>query len=89
MRCAVRVCNCELSAEAVVSDTRDMRTAATAHIEPMVFWQCACGGPDLSKHDYLHLIACTDCETLADEIIDALDNIEKTLVRLNHPIGAS
>jgi len=49
------------------------------HVEPLVLWQSACGGRDLSKRDYQHLIACTDCETLADEITGALDDIEKTL----------
>jgi hypothetical protein len=58
-----------------------MRNNTTLHVEPITFWQCACGGIDLSKRDYLHLIACTDCETFADEITDALDDIEKTLGR--------
>jgi hypothetical protein len=49
-----------------------------------VFWQCACGGTDLSKRDYLHLMACADCESLADEITDTLDDIETTLGR-GHP----
>ena len=66
-----------------------MRKDITAHVEPIVFWQCACGGFDLSKRDYLHVAACTDCETLADEITDALDNIEKTLRRLHPHIDAS
>jgi len=56
-----------------------MRNDSTAHVEPIVFWQCACRGLDLSKRDYLHLIDCTDCKTLADEIEDALDDIEKRL----------
>jgi len=66
-----------------------MQTDATAHVEPIVFWQCACGGSDLSKRDYLHVVACTDCETLADEIIDALDDIEKMLGRRHRHIGVS
>jgi hypothetical protein len=61
-----------------------MRKAASAHVEPIVFWQCACGGIDLSKRDYLHLIACSECGTLADEITDALHDIEKRLGR-RHP----
>ena len=61
-----------------------MREDKTTHVEAIVFWQCACGGLDLSKRDYLHLIACTDCETLADQITNALDDIEKTL-RRRHP----
>ena len=54
-----------------------MRNDTTPHVEPLVLWQSACGGRDLSKRDYQHLIACTDCEALADEITDALDDIEK------------
>ena len=63
-----------------------MRKDTTPHVEPLVLWQSACGGRDLSKRDYQHLIACTDCETLADEITDALDDIEKTLTRLNRTL---
>ena len=66
-----------------------MQSETTRHVEPLVLWQSACGGPDLSKRDYQHLIACTDCETLADEITAALDDIEKTLTRLNRHIVAS
>jgi hypothetical protein len=58
-----------------------MRNHATAHVEPMVLWQYACGGRDLSEHDYLHFVSCKDCETLAEEITDALDDIEKQLRR--------
>jgi hypothetical protein len=58
-----------------------MGNATSAHVEPIVFWQCACGGVDLPKRDYLHLIACSECGTLADEIADALDDIEKQLSR--------
>jgi hypothetical protein len=56
-----------------------MRNDTTPHVEPLVLWQNACGGSDLSRRDYQHLIACTDCETLAGEITDALDDIEKAL----------
>jgi hypothetical protein len=66
-----------------------MRNDTTPHVEPLVLWQSACGGRDLSKRDYQHLIACTDCETLADEIIDALHEIEKTPTRRNLHIDAS
>jgi hypothetical protein len=66
-----------------------MRKVTTTHIEPIVFWQCACGALDLSKRDYLHLIACTDCETLADEITDVLDDIENILRRRHPHLDAS
>jgi hypothetical protein len=46
-------------------------------------------GRDLSKRDYQHLIACTDCETLADEIIDALHDLEKPLTGRHLHIDAS
>jgi len=66
-----------------------MRNAESAHVEPIVFWQSACGGVDLSKRDYQHLIACSECGTLADEITDALDDIEKRLGRRHHRIVGS
>jgi hypothetical protein len=59
----------------------DMRKETTPHVKPIVLWQFACGGLDLPKRDYLHLIACTDCETLAHEITDALRDVEKKLTR--------
>ena len=33
--------------------------------------------------DYQHLIACTVCEILADQIIEALHDIEKKVARRN------
>ena len=66
-----------------------MRNDVTIHVEPIVFWQCACGGSDLTKRDYQHLIACTDCKTLAHGITDALDDIENTLPRRNLHIDTS
>jgi hypothetical protein len=56
-----------------------MQNDMTTHVEPIVFWQSACGGRDLSRHDYLHLIACPDCTALADQIADALNDIEQAL----------
>jgi len=56
-----------------------MRNEAARHVDPIVFWQCACGGPVLSERDYQHAIACKDCEMLADGIKDALDAIEEQL----------
>ena len=66
-----------------------MRKDITTHVDPIVFWQWCCGGLNLSKRDYLHLIACTDCETLADEITNALDDIEKKLSRRHPHLDAS
>jgi hypothetical protein len=51
-------------------------------VEPIVFWQFACGGPVLSERDYQHVIACIDCKTLAADIKNALDTIEE---KLGHP----
>jgi hypothetical protein len=56
-----------------------MRNEATTHVDPIVFWQRACGGPLLSDRDYQHVIACTDCEALAEGIKNALDTIEEKL----------
>ena len=38
-----------------------------------------CGGIDLSKRDQLHVIGCIECETLAEQIAEALDEIQTTL----------
>jgi hypothetical protein len=58
-----------------------MQNNATVHVEPLIFWQCVCGGPNLSKRDYQHVIACPECETLALAISDALDDIEEAFSR--------
>jgi hypothetical protein len=73
----------------LVAMVNHMRNDTTAHVEPLVLWQSACGGRGLSKREYQHLIACTDCETLADEITAALNDIEETLTRRNLRIGPS
>jgi hypothetical protein len=49
------------------------------HVPPLLLWQCACGGRDLPEREHDHLIACAGCETLATEIGDALNDIEKLL----------
>ncbi len=66
-----------------------MPNDTTVHVKPLVIWQHACGGPDFSRRDYLHLNTCTVCETLADEIKAALDDIEQTLrhVRRYNPVS--
>jgi len=58
-----------------------MQNNPTVHVEPLVFWQCACGGPDLSQRDYQHVIHCPECETLALAITDSLNDIEKAFGR--------
>jgi hypothetical protein len=58
-----------------------MRNHATSHVEPMVLWQRACGGLDLTERGYRHFLSCKECETLAGEITDALDDLEKQLRR--------
>jgi hypothetical protein len=58
-----------------------MRDEMTTHVSPILLWQCACGGADLQKSDYQHVIACAACEALAIEIGDALDDIQKTVHR--------
>jgi hypothetical protein len=58
-----------------------MQNNPTIHVEPLTFWQCACGGLSLSKRDYQHVIACPKCETLAVAISDALNDIEKAFGR--------
>jgi hypothetical protein len=55
-----------------------MQNNLTVHVAPLAFWQCACGGPDLSRRDYQHLSVCPDCTMLADAIADTLDDIQKT-----------
>lgn len=64
-----------------------MQNNTAAHIVPIVLWQCACGGRDLPNRDYLHIMECTGCETLADEIKEALDNLEKELERRYFHLG--
>jgi hypothetical protein len=58
-----------------------MQNNPTIHVEPLTFWQCACGGLNLSKRDYQHVIACPECEMLAVAISDALNDIEKAFDR--------
>jgi hypothetical protein len=61
-----------------------MQNQPTAHVEPLRFWQCACGHRDLSKSDYEHIISCAECETLARQIGEALDDLEKQVGRRRH-----
>jgi hypothetical protein len=58
-----------------------MEKKAKVHVEPMILWQCVCGGPGLSKHDYQHVRTCPECETLAVAISETLNDIEKSFGR--------
>jgi len=56
-----------------------MQKQPTAHVDPQRFWKCACGHRDLSRRDYEHITSCAECETLAREIGDALNDLGKKL----------
>jgi len=58
-----------------------MRNDTAAHVAPIRLWQCLCGGSDLPKSDYQHVINCSECETLATEIGDALEDLEGAFQR--------
>lgn len=59
-----------------------MRSATTIeHVSPLLLWQCICGGRDLTRADHEHVSLCEQCETLADQIAGALDDLHKTLER--------
>jgi hypothetical protein len=66
-----------------------MRNDQTAHVEAITLWQCASGGRDLSKRDYQHVIACSECETLATEIGEALEDIQEQLSRTHNDTSIS
>jgi hypothetical protein len=55
----------------------------TVHVSPIRLWQALCGGAQLPQGQYQHVIHCVDCEKLATQIGDALDDIEEAL-RRNH-----
>jgi len=64
-----------------INKTVSAHNAPTLHIEPLTLWQCACGGRALPRRDFQHIIICPECETLAKEIGQALDDLEKGLGR--------
>jgi len=64
-----------------------MRTDIIGHVPAIILWQALCGGAQLPKRQYQHIIDCVACETLATQIGDALDDIETTLRKRN--IGVS
>ena len=61
-----------------------MRTDPTVHVEPIRLWQSLCGGTALPARDHAHVIVCVECEALAIEIEDALNDIEEGLSHYNH-----
>lgn len=60
-----------------------MRNDAQVHVPAILLWQCLCGGPDLTQPAFQHVLACEECETLANEMTDALNDIEMTLASPN------
>jgi hypothetical protein len=64
-----------------------MRTDIIGHVPAIILWQALCGGAQLPKRQYEHIIDCVACETRATQIGDALDDIETTLRKRN--IGVS
>ena len=64
-----------------------MRSETIRHVPAIRLWQALCGGAELPKRQYQHIIHCVACETLATQIGDALDDIEEALRR--HNIGMS
>jgi hypothetical protein len=53
----------------------------TGHVPAIRLWQALCGGEQLPKGQYQHVIECVACEELATQIGDALDDIEDALKR--------
>ena len=64
-----------------INTTVATQKTPTLHVQPLTLWQCACRGRALPTRDYQHIIVCTECETLATEIGEALDDLEKVLGR--------
>jgi hypothetical protein len=60
-----------------------MQSETVGHVPAIRLWQMMCGGPELPKGQYQHIIHCVECETLATQIGDALDDIESALRRNN------
>ena len=56
-----------------------MHAQIATHIPPIRLWQSLCGGIPLPESDYQHVMHCAECETLADEIGEALESIETAL----------
>lgn len=56
-----------------------MHSEMMAHVPAIRLWQALCGGAQLPKGQYQHVIECVACEELATQIGDALDDIEEAL----------
>jgi hypothetical protein len=54
-------------------------TNTNAHVQPIVIWQFVCGGVELPLRDYQHIVDCAACETLGEQICDALARLETAL----------
>jgi len=61
----------------------------TVHVPPIRLWQALCGGVQLPKGQYQHVIQCVACEELATQIGDALDDIEEALKRNHLGVGGA
>lgn len=66
-----------------------MRNETVGHVPAIRLWQALCGGAELPTRQYQHIIHCVECETLATQIGDALDDIENALRRNNIGMGGS
>ena len=66
-----------------------MRSETLLHVPAIRLWQALCGGTELPKGEYQHIINCVACETLATQIGDALDDIEAALRRNNIGMAGS
>jgi hypothetical protein len=58
-----------------------MHNETMIHVPAIRLWQALCGGVQLPKTQYQHVIECVACEELASQIGDALDDIEEALRR--------
>ena len=66
-----------------------MLIETAGHVPAIRLWQMLCGGTELPKGQYQHIIHCVACETLATQIGDALDDIESALRRNNIGVPGS
>ncbi len=64
-----------------------MQNDPQVHVPPIQLWQCLCGGPELTETAFQHVLVCAECETLVEEINDALNDIELVLTH-SHATGS-
>ena len=67
----------------LVKPSMNSGNPAKTHIAPERLWQSACGGAELQSSEYLHLVGCVSCDKLADEISEALDDIQDAVSHSN------